>query len=404
MKRHFLTLALAVLMVSIASAQRKDTALPQKATPQLLGVFKPAVDKAAKSTVVVYADDKQVALGAIVTADGYIISKASEIPEGKIVVKLRTGKEYLAKITASNGVYDVAVLKIEADNLPTIDWSLSKNAPVGNWIAASGASADPVGVGIVGVAARNFPGPHGASRVPSENSGFLGVQLDPDSASATISVVTAGSAAEKAGIKTKDVIISIDSTEIVNQEALINTLMGYKAGDVIKVKLEREGKRMEIPATLGKRPPALFPKGDARGEMQNKMGSILSNRRTGFPTVLQHDIVLKPNECGGPLVDLDGRVVGLNIARAGRTETYAIPSEVILQLLPDLLATKVAFTAEEQVVQAREALRRAETAKAMADKLLVEAKSRLERALSEEKWWRDRPIEKGPQPRVVNAK
>ena len=45
--------------------------------------------------------------------------------------------------------------------------------------------------------------------------------------------------------------------------------------------------------------------------------------------ILQHDSVLKPSECGGPLVDLDGKVVGINIARAGRTETYAIPSEVV---------------------------------------------------------------------------
>ena len=32
-----------------------------------------------------------------------------------------------------------------------------------------------------------------------------------------------------------------------------------------------------------------------------------------------------PADCGGPLVNLDGKVVGMNIARAGRTESYAIP-------------------------------------------------------------------------------
>ena len=76
------------------------------------------------------------------------------------------------------------------------------------------------------------------------------------------------------------------------------------------------------------------------GNPQEKFGNALSNRRGGFPTILQHDTVLKPADCGGPLVDLDGKCVGLNIARAGRTETYAIPSEDLLAMLPDLKSGK----------------------------------------------------------------
>src|SRR5262249_11927645 len=45
--------------------------------------------------------------------------------------------------------------------------------------------------------------------------------------------------------------------------------------------------------------------------------------------------------CGGPLVDLDGKTVGINIARAGRTETYAIPSEEVQALLADLKSGKL---------------------------------------------------------------
>ena len=72
------------------------------------------------------------------------------------------------------------------------------------------------------------------------------------------------------------------------------------------------------------------------------LGSELSLKRTGFPTILQHDTVIKPKDCGGPLVDLDGKTVGINIARAGRTETYAIPAEDIQKLLPDLKSGKLA--------------------------------------------------------------
>ena len=68
------------------------------------------------------------------------------------------------------------------------------------------------------------------------------------------------------------------------------------------------------------------------------MGSVLSNRRGGFPKILQHDTVIKPADCGGPLVDLDGKVVGINIARAGRSESYAIPSEAVRELLLPLMS------------------------------------------------------------------
>ena len=43
---------------------------------------------------------------------------------------------------------------------------------------------------------------------------------------------------------------------------------------------------------------------------------------------------------GGPLVDLDGRVLGLNIARAGRVETWALPGDVIQPIMADLKAGK----------------------------------------------------------------
>src|SRR4029077_19551483 len=77
------------------------------------------------------------------------------------------------------------------------------------------------------------------------------------------------------------------------------------------------------------------------GNPQDKMGSKLSDRRGGFPSILQHDTVVQPQDCGGPVIDLDGKAVGINIARAGRTETYAIPSEAILGLLDDLQSGKL---------------------------------------------------------------
>jgi hypothetical protein len=44
-------------------------------------------------------------------------------------------------------------------------------------------------------------------------------------------------------------------------------------------------------------------------------------------------MVLNPEECGGPVLDLQGQVVGISAARAGRIRSYVIPSEVIVAML-----------------------------------------------------------------------
>ena len=54
-----------------------------------------------------------------------------------------------------------------------------------------------------------------------------------------------------------------------------------------------------------------------------------SGRRDGFSKVFSHDADLKPANCGGPIFDLDGNFVGLNIARNSRVRSYAIPRAII---------------------------------------------------------------------------
>ena len=62
----------------------------------------------------------------------------------------------------------------------------------------------------------------------------------------------------------------------------------------------------------------------------------VSHRRDDFPAAIQHDSVLRPNDCGGPVVDAAGNVIGINIARADRTASYALPSATVLALLDKL--------------------------------------------------------------------
>ena len=66
------------------------------------------------------------------------------------------------------------------------------------------------------------------------------------------------------------------------------------------------------------------------------MGQFASIHSGGFPNVLQHDADVFPEQCGGPLVGLDGRLLGLNIARADRVVSYAIPAKNVLEVYREL--------------------------------------------------------------------
>jgi serine protease Do len=70
----------------------------------------------------------------------------------------------------------------------------------------------------------------------------------------------------------------------------------------------------------------------------NEMGSMTSQRAEDFALVIQHDTVLQNWQCGGALMNLDGKAVGLNIARAGRVASYALPGSVVKPAIARLIA------------------------------------------------------------------
>jgi S1-C subfamily serine protease len=59
-----------------------------------------------------------------------------------------------------------------------------------------------------------------------------------------------------------------------------------------------------------------------------RLGAVPTRRLTGFSRVIQHDSPLYPEQCGGPLFNLNGEAVGVNIARFGRVESFAIPADI----------------------------------------------------------------------------
>jgi serine protease Do len=77
--------------------------------------------------------------GFIITKDGYILTNTHVVGDAdKIRVKLNNGKEYTARRVGADTKTEIAVIKIEADNLPTVELGEASKLEIGEWVVAIG--------------------------------------------------------------------------------------------------------------------------------------------------------------------------------------------------------------------------------------------------------------------------
>ena len=99
--------------------------------------------------------------GFIVRDDGLILTNAHVI-EGadEVVVRLNDKREFKAKVLGADKATDVAVLRVEARNLPTVKIGSSANIRVGEWVLAIGSPygfESSASAGIVSAVSRSLP-------------------------------------------------------------------------------------------------------------------------------------------------------------------------------------------------------------------------------------------------------
>jgi serine protease Do len=262
--------------------------------------------------------------GFIISQDGVILTNAHVVRDAdEVMVKMQDRREYRAKVLGSDAKTDVAVLKIDAKNLPTVPLGNTRNTKVGEWVLAIG---EPYGLestvtaGVVSAKGRTIdnngvqflqtdvavnPGNSGGplfntrgevvginSQIYSETGGYqglsfaipievaarikdeilstgkvqhakLGVNLQdvdqgfadsfklysPDGA--LVAQVERGGAAERAGLKSGDVIRKVNDQAVVTAADLQSVVAIAKPGDKVALDVLRDGKPVRLSATLG---------------------------------------------------------------------------------------------------------------------------------------------------------
>lgn len=315
------------------------TALPgqRKSDSALLAAASSAASERDGGTVRVTAGGRQVALGTVMSAAGDVLTKASELPEGAIECVLANGRSVPAERVAADTGWDLALLRIRAPGLRPL--RLTDHAGVGAWTLTPNARGDVEAIGVVGVGEMPVRGRGIAPRPTSK--AFLGVRVEPLDPELGLSMglkqgvrltVQPDFPAERAGIRTGDVALEADGKPIANPDAFMDLLVAKHPGDSLRVHLARGSERLDVTVKLTTRPADL----PGRGGLPVLLSGEVSQMQGPFPRVLQHDAMLPPEAMGGPLLDLDGRCIGLNIARADRTSTYAIEAADLRELYAKL--------------------------------------------------------------------
>ncbi len=311
---------------SYSAGYRWNYELPGKSPFQrshysILRTFRDVTGKHWESTVRVLQGDHQLSLGIIVDEDGWVVTKSSEVPDDQLTVRFADAGRSEARVVSRRADVDLALLKVEKSGLQPIRWDKSNAADVGSFIATTDSRSLPLAIGVVSV----------KPRVIRPGQAVLGVRLDESEEGVIAARVLDNGGAAKAGIQEDDIITAINGIESKSLRSIQSMIAANRAGDRIKVTVKRGDETLDLVAQLTDMSIVLGDPSEA------EVNGQISARATDFPSAFQHDTVLLPNQCGGPLVDLKGRVVGINIARGGRVHCYALPLEIVVPAVEDML-------------------------------------------------------------------
>jgi len=287
-----------------------------------LPAFRRGADRVGRSVVRLRSNGRPAALGTVVSDDGLLISKSSELRE-PIMMDVPGGSPVKASVVSRSHVHDVVLLQVDPNHLgdsPAI-WDAARarraQAPrLVEFIAVTAPSGQPpLAVGVVSAGVHQIP----------DLATKLGMEIDEvkDGPGVRVIGLTPGGVAEKT-IRIDDVFTHINKKLIDTRDDLFEEL-NRPGRQAVRLTMKRGGVTQNASFTLG-------------NPGRHATDTQVNRRRNGFPQCFQHDAPLSPEDCGGPLVDLDGEVIGINIARAGHSASLAIPTDIVREVVRELKA------------------------------------------------------------------
>ncbi|MFO0935512.1 MAG: PDZ domain-containing protein [Gemmataceae bacterium] len=166
---------------------------------------------------------------------------------------------------------------------------------------------------------RDHPGPfperRDHARIRAEAPGLFGTPTDRGFRLDTID------ASITADVRHGDVLITLGNRPVRTQEDVQSVADGRTPGDRVVARLARNGFEVDVSVELRAK----------QLTWTKPYGSL--------PTFFEHDMPLPPDRCGGTVIDLNGKTVGITVFR-GKYGCLAVPAECIEWLLPQMKAAR----------------------------------------------------------------
>jgi serine protease Do len=284
--------------------------------------------------------------GFIVSPDGYIVTNAHVVDgASEVTVRLTDRREFTAKVIGSDKRTDIALIKIDAKNLPALDLNAKPAVKRGEWVIAIGSPfgfENSVSAGVVSGVHRALPngqmvpfiqtdvavnpGNSGGpllnasgqvvgvnSQIYSRSGGYMGLSFAipadvaakvadqlktsgkvahgrlgigvqgmdqtlahsfglPDSNGALVGSVENDSPAAKAGFKSGDVIRKIDGVAMTDSTDVTARIGNTAPGTKVAIEVWRDGKPVELTATVGTLDDGKVAKASDEAEARGKLG------------------------------------------------------------------------------------------------------------------------------------
>lgn len=310
------------------AVSEKDLEVIQGQTADFFRAIRPSVVRASASTVELLSGRAVIGRGTV-SAPGRVLAKWSDVKGRLARLTCRTAGRLGGLPAVLEGIHrdeDLAVLKVEGLKAPPVTFAPEKDLQLGSFLVLARPDGEAGAMGVVSVLPRNLR---------ETDRAFLGIEMNLEFEGPGVLILRArnGTAAAEAGLRSGDVITGLDGRAVSGSFELSSALQRMKPGQVVALKYRRGERQLNARVKLGGREEIQRIPWNRMEQMNRMGGHRYSELRDGFQDVIQSDMPIRPEDCGSPVVDLAGDVVGIAIARAGRIKSYILPAEEITGLI-----------------------------------------------------------------------